>query len=237
MCALALVVESWGMAAGPTNRRKGGTATSAPSRLEASTTDHLPLQADHRPLWDLIFANIGYSAVLVSHQMGVFTRLSERPHTAAEMGEALGIARRPAETLLITAVALGLARVEAGRYSLTSEGQVSLLPSSPTYFGGFLDAMVANDAVFSIDAMKRAVLADAPQVYGGEALFASHEEQAALARAFTHAMHGHSMGPALVWPAHVDLSASRVLLDVGWGLGSALDRRRAAVAPTLGRRP
>jgi cyclopropane fatty-acyl-phospholipid synthase-like methyltransferase len=58
------------------------------------------------------------------------------------------------------------------------------------------------------------------QVYGGEALFASHEEQAALARGFTLMMHGHSMGAALAWPDALDLSRHRTLLDVGGGSGA-----------------
>ena len=47
-----------------------------------------------------------------------------------------------------------------------------------------------------------------------------HEEQAELARAFTRAMHSISLGPALAWPAALDLSGHRLLLDVGGGSGA-----------------
>ena len=175
---------------------------------------------DAHVLWKLIFANIGYSTLLVAHDLELFPLLGERPRTDAEVREALGIAERPAAVLLATCVALGLARVSDGRYALTPVAERTLLPGSETYFGSFLDAMVANDAVFTFDAMKRAVLADSAQVYGGEALFEEHEQQAGLAQAFTRAMHGHSAEPARAWPPLIDLGDARTLLDVGGGSGA-----------------
>jgi O-methyltransferase domain len=65
-----------------------------------------------------------------------------------------------------------------------------------------------------------AVLTDYAQVFGGEQVFKSLEEQAELARGFTRGMHSISMGPALAWPDVVDLSRHRLMLDVGGGSGA-----------------
>jgi hypothetical protein len=137
-----------------------------------------------------------------------------------EVCDALNINRRPAKAILATIVALGLARVQDGCYALTPPAEEYLLETSPTYFGGFLDMLIANDRVFSFESLKQAVLTNSSQVYGGDELFASHEAQIALARAFTRGMHGHSIGAALAWPDAIDLSEQRIMLDVGGGSGA-----------------
>jgi hypothetical protein len=91
------------------------------------------------------------------------------------------------------------------------------LEASPTYFGGYLDLLIATNALVSVESVKKAVLTNTAQVYGTGELFKSHEEQAALARAFTRAMHGHSMSAALAWPGLMDLSECQLMLDVGGG--------------------
>jgi ubiquinone/menaquinone biosynthesis C-methylase UbiE len=68
--------------------------------------------------------------------------------------------------------------------------------------------------------MKQAILTNSSQVYGGEAVFKSHEEQIARARAFTYGMHGHSMGAAQAWPEVIDLSRHTLMLDIGGGSGA-----------------
>ena len=176
-------------------------------------------RTDEQPLWDSIFGNIGYAAVLVAHDLKLFPLLAEQPRTLPEIAEALNIARRPAEALLATSVSLGLVQVQGEGYTLTPLAEDYLLESSPAYFGGFLDLLSANDPVFSVESLKKAVLTNSAQVYGDEALFASHEAQVALARAFTHGMHGHSAGAALAWPEAIDLSRHQTMLDVGGGSG------------------
>jgi hypothetical protein len=109
--------------------------------------------------------------------------------------------------------------VQGESYALTKLAEDYLLESSPTYFGGFLDLLIANDRVFSVESLKKAILTNSSQVYGDEALFASHEAQVALARAFTQGMHGHSAGAAFAWPEAIDLSRHHTMLDVGGGSG------------------
>jgi hypothetical protein len=160
--------------------------------------------------------------LLVAHDLKLFPLLAKQPRTLQEVCDTLKIVRRPADAILTLCVSAGLLQVQDGRYSLTPLAEDYLLEGSPTYFGGFLDIFIAIDASggSSIASLKKAVLTNSPQLFGGGDLFKSLEEQAALARGFTVAMHGHSMGAALAWPDLVDLTAHRLLLDIGGGSGA-----------------
>jgi hypothetical protein len=177
-------------------------------------------RTDSRLLDDIVFGLHGYWAVLVAHDLKLFPLLGAHPCTLQEVCERLQLARRPAETLLMVCVALGLLQVEDGRYGLTPLAEDYLLASSPTYFGGMLDLYITNASVLSFESVKRAILTDAPQPYGEGEMFQSHTAQADLARAFTWAMHSNSTGPALVWPDTLDLSGHQRMLDVGGGSGA-----------------
>lgn len=177
-------------------------------------------RTDDRPLLDLCFGILGLPAVLVAHELKLFPLLAEKPRTQSEICEVLNIAPRPAEAIMAVCVSRGLVEVKKGRYSLTPFTEDYLLESSPTYAGGFLDLWGSQYPVFSFENIKRAVLTNSPQVYGGKDWVKSHEEQAALARVFTHGMHGLSMAAASAWPEAVDLSAHRLLLDIGGGSGA-----------------
>ena len=156
----------------------------------------------------------------MAHNLKLFALIGGTPRTLSEICDATGIARRPAKAILTVCVASGLLTMEEERYSLTSTAEDYLLETSPAYFGGFLDMLTANDSIMSFDSLKKAVTENAAQVYGGDDLFQSHEAQAALARAFTLGMHGHSAGAAFRWPDLIDLSQHRVMLDVGGGSGA-----------------
>ncbi len=177
-------------------------------------------RSDDRPLFDLCFGILGFPVVLVAHDLKLFSLLGEEPRTQSEICKLLNIAPRPAEAILGVCVSRGLVRVEGGRYSLTPVAEDYLLESSPTFFGGFLDLWSSTYSVYSFENLKKAVLTDSPQVYGGEDWIKSHEEQDALARVFTRGMHGHSVAPAMAWPEAVDLSGHRLLLDIGGGSGA-----------------
>jgi Methylase involved in ubiquinone/menaquinone biosynthesis len=177
-------------------------------------------RTDDRPLWDILLGVWGYPAVFVAYDLKLFPLLAEQPRTLPEVCEGLKIARRPAEALLTVCASVGLVQVQEGRYSLTPLAEDYLLDSSPMSFGGYMDLMIANYSVWSFESVKKAVLTDSPQGYGGGDMFKTHEEQADRARTFTRAMHSGSMGPALAWPEILDLSGHRLLLDVGGGSGA-----------------
>jgi hypothetical protein len=184
-------------------------------------------KTDERLLWDILLGGYAYRTLLVAYHLKLFPLLAEQPLTAVKVAETLNIQIRPTNALLTFCTAAGILDFNNDLYSLTSLAEDYLLENSPTFFGGLLELHIANDALMSFDKFKNAVLTNTPQVYDHGNLFQSHEEQAKLAQVFTHAMHGHSMGPALAWSSLIDLSQYQVLLDIGGGSGAH------AIASTL----
>ncbi len=176
-------------------------------------------RADDRLLWDIIMGIYGYQAVLLAHDLKLFPLLAKKPLTLPEISDVLHIALRPAEALVSVCVSLGLITAVDSRYSLTPLSEDYFLESSPTYFGSFLEVSIST-GVLAFERLKRAVLTNASQVYGGEDLYASHEEQTERAAAFTRMMHSHSMAAALAWPEKLDLATCGIMLDVGGGSGA-----------------
>jgi hypothetical protein len=177
-------------------------------------------RSDDRLLWDMIMGVYAYQAVLLAHDLKLFPFLAGGTRTLQEVAGALDIAPRPALSLLQACAAAGLVNSLDGRYSLTPVAEDYLLESSPFYFGGFLDYTLANRSVLTFDALKKAVLTNSPQIYGGEDIYKSHEEKREAARAFTRMMHSHSMADAITWPDKIDLSRHRTMLDIGGGSGA-----------------
>lgn len=174
---------------------------------------------DDRAIWDVICAFWGAPALLVAHDLKLFTLLGEKPRTLDEVCAALGTPERSTEVLLQMNVAFGFVKVCDGAYGLTPVAAEYLDEKSPVNLGGYLDFGVANHQLWSMESLKKAVLTNSPQV-GGKDLFSTPEAQKAFAKALTKAMHAHSIGAALQWPDKVDLSKHRVLLDIGGGSGA-----------------
>jgi hypothetical protein len=119
---------------------------------------------------DAVLAIPGAPALLVAHDLKLFPLLAAGSRTLAEVVAELGLARRPAETLLAVGASLGLVRIDGGRYALTPLAEDYLLEESPAYFGSYLDFYIANAATYSFEQVKQEVLTDAPQGYDGAEL-------------------------------------------------------------------
>ena len=95
-------------------------------------------RVDDRPIWDIFSGIFGYPAVLVSHDLKLFSLLAEKPRTLPEVCDALRIESRPAAALLSVNASLGLIRLEDDRYSLTPLAENYLVESSPLSFTIFI---------------------------------------------------------------------------------------------------
>ena len=178
-------------------------------------------RSDERRLWDIMLRIYGGQAVAVALELKLFPLLAPSPLTVAEVAGKLRLAERVAETLLILCTSLDLLERRGDQFALTPLAEDYLLPESPTYFGGFLEgALIRQPHLSAFDTMKRAVLENRAQVYEGDDLFESHEQELEMARDFTMMMHGHSMAAALAWPERIDLSESRLMIDIGGGSGA-----------------
>ncbi len=187
---------------------------------EHSTKIDLTRVEDDRPLWDVVLGCYGYPALLLAHKLKVFPLLADEPLTLPEICEKLNIKSRAAEALLTSAAALGFLSFRNERYGLTPLSEHYLLETSPSYFGYFWDLMIDNDQIHSFASLKRAILTDMPQVYGGPGLYQPHEDQVELVRRFTRAMYSFSITSAFHWPKVMDLSTYRAMLDIGGGSGA-----------------
>ena len=163
---------------------------------------------DDRPLWDLMAAGRGYTAMLIAHDLKLFALLGERPRTLAEICAALKLAVHPAEALLTMLESLSLVQAHNGHYGLTPLAADALVETSPTYFGWYLDREIANEATFSFHSLRDALVHDTPPT--------QHSDR----RMFIRAMHSMSMSAALSWPKALDLAAHHLLLDIGGGSGA-----------------
>jgi O-methyltransferase domain/Dimerisation domain len=179
-------------------------------------------QPDDRRLWEILAGIWSYPAFLVAHQIKLFDLLAERSLTLAEIGGAKSLQRRPAEALLALCASLGFIEKARDRYALTPLARTYLLESSPAYFGYFLDGMTQLFPLFSVESIRRAVDTDSPQsdLATAQDQFAALGWHAERAQTLTRAMHSLSVGPAMAWPAKLDLSKNRLMLDVGGGSGA-----------------
>jgi hypothetical protein len=176
-------------------------------------------QSDDHAIWNVIYAFWAAPALLVAHDLKLFTLLGESPRTLSEVSAALGAPERSMEVLLQANAAFGFIVHDHGRYGLSRVAAEFLDEKSPTNLAAYLDFLVANQAVWSVPKLKDAVLTNSPQL-GGKDLFSTPELQKAFAKTFTRAMYAHSIGSAFDWPDKVDLSNHRILLDVGGGSGA-----------------
>ncbi len=177
-------------------------------------------QKNSNLLWDIIAGAIGYRAVFVAYELGLFELLGQQSRSLTEVSELLDIAERPTEALLLANLSLKLLQRNDDLYALTETAKHYLLKESSTYFGGIFDMITHNPFSTSVESLKKAVLSNSPQTYGGDDIFRAHEEQIEQAKAFTRGMHGISVEPAFLWPDIIDLSNYSCLLDIGGGSGA-----------------
>lgn len=179
-----------------------------------------PLRTDDGLMYDIMERILGYQAALVAFELGLFTVLAKKSRTLSEICDALDLGTRPADVLVTVCISLGLVAVKDGHYSLEPVAEDHLLEESPTCFTRFISGLLGDPTRFAYASVKNAFLTDKSQVYDGEPIFESHEQNAERARAFTDIMHGHSLGPGRVWPGMLDLSGHRLMLDIAGGSGA-----------------
>jgi len=190
-----------------------------------------PQKTDERLLWNLLFADTGRQVLLLAHDIKLFPLLAKKPCTLKEICEELKIYQRPAEAILSVLVSINLVEVEKNVYSLTPVAKEYLLETSPSYFGALLEMMIFRDRkhISSFDNLKKSLFANHPP---GNKLMQSLAQNYELMRAVSFgnnfklirgvisSMHGPSMAAASVWPELIDLSAHKLLLDIGGGSGA-----------------
>ncbi len=183
-----------------------------------------PPAVDATPIFEIFRGNHATELLTaaVAH-FNLFTRLAERPMTAAELGQALGLAPRPTVVLVTALRAFGLLTIYADKLRLTDLAREHLLPGAPFDVGDYVGLAAASPGVL---AMVERLRTNRPADHDTGAPFlyregvASAMEHEASARHFTLALAGRAknVAPSLAQRVLVG-DGPRLLVDVAGGTG------------------
>jgi len=164
-------------------------------------------------------------ALLAGMQLGVFTALAGRPMGHDELGRVLGVDARRLRLLLYALAAVGLLRVEDGRFVNTPEADEFLVEGTPRSMAGlhelWSEMWRAQSQTASSSRTGR------PQA---EHDYATMDEAQLLP--IIRGLRPNAVAAGRAVAAHYDFSAHRRLLDIGGGSGG-LAVALAAACPEL----
>jgi hypothetical protein len=163
--------------------------------------------------------------LLSAVELEVFSRLSERPKTGAELQAEMGLHPRGTYDFLDTLVALGLLERDgagdAGRYANTPATASFLDKKSPRYIGGILEMANARLYRFWAD-LTPALKTGKPQneiKESGKSMFGELYADPVRLEQFMDAMSGISLGNFTAFADTFDLSRYNTLADIGGATG------------------
>lgn len=190
---------------------------------------YLAPAVDDRRMWDLWLSGLHQPAIVAADEAGVFAALAEDPASSDDLAARLGFDQRATGVIVRLLAALGLLTLQDGRYQLTAEARVYLLPSSPYYWPPMLSVAVSQWHRERLLAKLRERGSD--RVAGPEGTpLVSGEGRAAddwaagtvsleRAREVAARMHAHSVPAAVGVARQYDFSGVTRILDVGGGSG------------------
>lgn len=177
-----------------------------------------PPVRDDRPLWDVTLSAYHLPVLAAADELGVFGFLTEASAGAEEVARRFGLGERATTAMLNVLAALGFLARRSGRYELTEVSRSYLLPGEPFYWGDMLRLL--REPTIDFAALMQCLRTDRPVTEEEDRdLWAAHSIDAEKARAFTAAMHSHSMAPALAVARRGDFRGVTRLLDVGGASG------------------
>jgi predicted O-methyltransferase YrrM len=176
--------------------------------------------------------------LLSAVELGLFTKLAQRPMTALEVASSLGLHPRAVPDFPDALVALKLLQRTGegseGLYSNTPESAAFLDRNSPDYIGGILEMANARLYRFWAD-LTEALKTGAPQneiKRSGKPMFAKLYETPERLEQFMNAMSGVSAGNFKAFAQKFDFSKYKTLCDIGGATGQ-LSCMVAAASPHM----
>jgi hypothetical protein len=162
----------------------------------------------------------GSKALLSAVELGLFSRLAEKPGDCADISARLGLHGRSARDFLDTLVALGLLERKDGVYSNTGDTGIFLDRAKPSYVGGILE--MANARLYPFWAgLTDGLRTGEPQneVKRGQDLFDELYKDPARLRQFLESMTGISLGSGMAIGAKFPWKDYGSFVDVGGAQG------------------
>lgn len=177
-----------------------------------------PAMVSPLPLMQLSIGFWSFKALATACELDLFARLSGTDgHSVDELAELLGLDRRPAELLITACASIGLLERRDGRYVNSALAEDFLVPGKAYHFGGWVH-MLDRRLYPAWGRLTEAVRTNRPTSWNpDEQAHIFDSEDPELLALFWEAMHSLSTLTARELGAHVDLSASASLLDVGGG--------------------
>ncbi|WP_127506521.1 methyltransferase [Actinoplanes solisilvae] len=173
------------------------------------------------PLMGLVTGFWSFKTFAAAVEMELFTRLAGgRTMTVAEAEKELGLADRPADLLLTACASLGLLAKDGDGYRNTELAEEFLVKGKPYYFGGQV-TYCDQRTYLPWHRVGEALHTDRPLTWDPstqESMFDTADPR--MLESFWGAMYSTSIFTAKELAAHVDLSGSERLLDVGGGSGA-----------------
>ena len=164
----------------------------------------------------------GSKTLLSAIELGLFTLLAVRgPQTLTQLREALELHPRSAADFLDALVALGMLQRHDGRYCNTSESELYLDRTKPSYVGGLLEMLNARLYGYWGN-LTEALQTGAPQNEmreGGADLFAAIYADPARLEQFLGAMTGISLPTARAIAAAFPWAEHKSFADLGCAQG------------------
>ena len=185
--------------------------------------------SDDRRIWDLWLSGTYQAAIVAADEAGVVSSLDEKPATIAELALRLDYDERATGILLRLLASLGLLTQRLGRFQLTDQARVYLVPSSPFYWGHMMRVGVSEWHRSTLLSKLRQKGSDSaaspegpPQISGVGRVsdnWAAGNVSLDQARDVAARMHSHSLPAAIGAACNYDFKAIRRVLDVGGGSG------------------
>lgn len=185
--------------------------------------------SDARLLWEAYLSPYWFPSLLVADELGVLSSLAQAPASAGELSGRMGLNERGVGALLPMLASLGYLVARDGRYAVTDTTRHYVLPGSPYYWGGVLQANRRNKFLGPLcDVLREALVTPDPEDAipspspAGSAnadAWASGETSLEAARGVAAYMHSHSATAAIGLAQNGGFSSARRLLDVGGGSG------------------
>jgi SAM-dependent methyltransferase len=189
--------------------------------VEPHVADHALPAVSPLPLMQLTIGFWSFKALATAYELDLFARLSDTGgRTIDELAEVLGVGQRPVELLVTACASIGLLERRDGRYVNSALADEFLVPGKADHFGGWV-RMLDRRLYPAWGRLTEAVRTNRPTSWNpDEQAHIFDSEDPELLALFWEAMHSLSTFTARELGAHVDLSASTALLDVGGGSGA-----------------
>jgi acetylserotonin N-methyltransferase len=178
---------------------------------------------DDRTIWDVWLSAYWMPSLVAADELDLIEAIRERPASAEELAERLGLNALALKALLPLLASLGLLTIRLGRYHLTGPAQLYLIKQSPLYWGHAFSVHRRSPLASRLIAAVRSKPVESLAVVGEQKRpvdsWESGQLDPEMARMITAFMHSHSLPAALGLAGSRRFQTTNRLLDVGGGSG------------------